>query len=173
MIAWRPFVSCALGELDLVAVDREAVDDLAERERDDRDVVAAQAQRRQADDHPRDGAQIPPRRDEEEVQVDAGQVRGELAGQDVDAVAAVDRREVVGGKPADRVRAEGVEGDVAEVQQAGEADDDVQPQGHDDVGRGQDAVVRDVRQRVEEQRHKRRDAECDDGQREVLCPRPP
>ena len=41
-------------ELDLVAVDGQAADDLAERERHDRDVVAAQAQRRQADDHARD-----------------------------------------------------------------------------------------------------------------------
>ena len=51
--------------------------------------------------------------------------------------AAVDRREVVGGEPADRVGAERVERDVAEVEQAGEADDDVQAQRHDDVGAGE------------------------------------
>ena len=37
-------------------------------------------------------------------------------------------------EPAQRVGAQGIEGDVAEVEQAGEADDDVEPERHDRVG---------------------------------------
>ena len=56
-IDWRPLVSLlSPNDRDLVAVVRDAADDLAEGERDDRDVVAAQAQRRQADDHAGDRA---------------------------------------------------------------------------------------------------------------------
>ena len=50
--------------------------------------------------------------------------------EEVDALASVDVREVRD-QPADDERADRVEGDVAEVQQAGEADHDVQAEGHD------------------------------------------
>ena len=59
-------------EVDALAVDGDHADDLAEGERHDRDVVAAQAQRRQADDHAGDRADR--RRadqDQQEVEVDA------------------------------------------------------------------------------------------------------
>ena len=159
----------ALDDVDLVAVDGEAVDDLAERERHDRDVVPAQAQRRQADQHPGDADdEHGDDEDDQEVQVDAGQVAGEVAGEDVDALLAVDRREVIGGEPPHRVRADRVERDVAEVQEAREADDDVQAQRHDDVGAGGDEVVGDARQRVEEQRQDRGKAQAEDREREVL-----
>ena len=60
---------------DLVAVDRDAADDLAEGERDDRDVVAAQAQRRQPDRDPGDRREDDrDDDDQEEVHVDAGQL---------------------------------------------------------------------------------------------------
>ena len=69
----------------LVAVDRDAADDLAEGERHDRDVVAAQAQRREADDRAEDRRdQRREREDDQEVEVDAGQVLRELATRDVD-----------------------------------------------------------------------------------------
>ena len=48
----RPLVRLNVADAEdaLVAVDRDAADDLAEGERHDRDVVAAQAQRREAED---------------------------------------------------------------------------------------------------------------------------
>ena len=46
--------------------------------------------------------------------------------EEVDALAAVDVRELLGAEPADHERADREEGDVAEVEQAGEADHDVQ-----------------------------------------------
>ena len=64
--------------------------------------------------------------------------------------------ELPGGEPAGRVRADRVEGDVAEIQQTGVTDDDVQPDGHHnededrhsgaDVGKCQDH--RDVRRQA-------------------------
>ena len=97
-------------------------DDLAEAERHDGEVVAAHAQRRVADEHPGEGGQQPaddevdPRQPPVGVDVDA-----ELHLEDL----VEDDRRVVG--------ADGVEGHVAEVEQPGEADDDVQARGEHDV----------------------------------------
>ena len=72
----RPAGERAAEELDLPAVGHDLPDDLAERERDDADVVAAQAQRRHPDQHAgerrRDDRE---HEDEQEVEVDAGQCR--------------------------------------------------------------------------------------------------
>ena len=64
--------------------------------------------------------------------------------EDVDALAAVDVGELLGAQPAHHERADGEEGHVAEVEQPGEADHDVQPEGHDDVGQGLDRGVEQV-----------------------------
>ena len=69
----------------LAAVRRDLADELAERERDDRDVVAPQAQRRYADQgagqcRGRDGEH----EDQQEVDVDAGRGR-DRAAEDVHA----------------------------------------------------------------------------------------
>ena len=149
----------------------DARHDLAERERHDRQVVATQPERRGAEDH------APARRehrgddqDEEEVDVDPRDVRAERAldrGQDVDALAVVDRPELLGAQPAHDEGADGEERDVAEVEQTGEADDDVQAQRHDHVGQGLDRrveqVVRRGHQRVEDVRVGEREPDEDQG----------
>ena len=63
------------------------------------------------------------------------------------------------------VRADREERHVAEVEQPGEADDDVQPERHDHVGRRQDHVVQRDAARAEEQRQDRGGAERGDGER--------
>ena len=96
-----------VGDVDRrVQVVEEDADDLAEAERDDRQVVAAQLQRRRAEQHAEQaGDRRADRQDDPERQVQAEVRRRE---QRVD------------------VGADGVERDVAEVEQAGEADDDVE-----------------------------------------------
>ena len=151
----------AAEELDLAAVGHDLADDLAEGERDDRDVVAAQPQRRHADQGAGDGRRRDgEREDEQEVDVDAGRAGHGVAGQDGDAApvgpgVGPEARPEVGG----RVRADREEGHVAEVEQAGEAHDDVEPERHHHVGGGQDHVVEDVDARAEEQRRDRGERE--------------
>ena len=102
-------------------VVEEDADDLAEAERDDGEVVAAQLERRRAEQHAEQrGDRRADRQDHPERQVQAELRAGE---QRVD------------------VGADGVERDVAEVEQAGEADDDVQAQREHDV---EDREVRDA-----------------------------
>jgi hypothetical protein len=120
----------AAEELDAAAVRHDLADDLAEGERDDRDVVAAQPQRRHADHGAGDGGRRSgEREDEQEVEVDAGRAGHGVADQDGDAasvgpgVRPEARPEVSG-----RVRADREEGHVPEVEQAGVAHDDVQPE---------------------------------------------
>ena len=96
-------------------------DDLAEGERDDREIVAAQAQHREAEDHaPGRGEQAGERQAHPEAQVEIVGEQGEGIG-------------------ADRV-----EGDIAEVEQPGRADDDVQAPAEHDVGEHDDRLVEDV-----------------------------
>ena len=106
---------------DLVPVEQDDADDLAEAQRDDGQVVAAQAQ---------DG----------KAQHDA-EARGEQAGQRQAGPEAQPeglREQGVG------VGADGVEGDVAEVEQAGEADHDVQAPAEHDVDQDGGGDVDDV-----------------------------
>jgi hypothetical protein len=156
-------------QLDLVAVDGDAPDDLAERERDDRDVVAAQAQGRQADQHPGDRrGDDRQHEDQQEVEVDAREVRGGLADEDVDPLAAAGVLPEARAEVAHDVRPDREERDVAEVEQAGEADDDVQAQRHAHVGQGEDHVVHDVAALAEEERQDHRDAQEDRRDDQVL-----
>ena len=107
-----------------------ARDDLAERERDDRQVVAAQAQRRRAQDRsPHRGERRRDEDHEEEVDVDARQALGDVGDDDVDVLRVEEARH----QPARHERADREERDVAEVEQAREADDDVEAQGHHHV----------------------------------------
>ena len=138
----------------LVGVDRDAADDLAERERHDRDVVAAQAQRREAQQRAerrrRDRGHDD---DDQPVQVDAGLALELLRDADVDVRSAEPARR----QPAHRVRADRVERDVAEVEQAGEADHDVQPERHHHVHERDGRVVDEAAAGVVEERQQHRD----------------
>ena len=95
---------------DLVPVEQDDADDLAEAQRDDGQIVAAQAQHRKA------------QQDAEAGREQAGQRQ---AGPEAQAEGLREQRVGIG---ADRV-----EGDVAEVEQAGEADHDVQAPAEHDV----------------------------------------
>ena len=98
-----------VGEVDRrIQVVEEDPDDLAEAERDDRQVVAAQLQGRSAEQHAEQaGDPRADRQDHPERQVDPELRRGQQR---------------VG------IRADGVESDVAQVEEPGEADDDVEPE---------------------------------------------
>ena len=96
-----------------VAVGREVVEDLEEEEHDDREVVAAQPPRRESED---------------EAEQDRGRDddRHGLPGRPVEVV--VGRRQL-----GEEIGREAVEDDVAEVEDAGPADRDVQAHGEQDV----------------------------------------
>jgi hypothetical protein len=113
-------------------VDQHDADDLAEAQRDDREIVAAQAQHREAEQHAEEGGQGC-RRAAGRCQKDRSKLR---------------RQQRVG------IGADRVEGDVAEIEQAGEADDDVQAPAEHDVGQHQVSITRriDDRSRVGSQR---------------------
>ena len=123
----RPVRQVEAGAEEVVAVARDLRQDLAEAERHDREVVAAQAQRRQADDDPEErGDDAGERQQQPERHVDARQVR-------IDAHRAEmpgDVRELQRCEPGSRVGAGRVERDVPEIEQARVADDDVQADGH-------------------------------------------
>src|ERR1019366_1620425 len=108
---------------------------------DDGDVVAPQAQRRQADDDPGQAAdEGRAHENEQEVQVDAALGGGDPGDTDVN----VGLEEEVRAEPAQGVCAEGVEGDVTEVEQAGEAHHHVETQRHDREGHGDDGGVHEA-----------------------------
>ena len=106
-------------------------DDLAEGERHDGEIVAAQPQHGEAED------------DAPECRENAGDRQRDEEGPGQDAVA-----EPVGKKDGREQRigigADGVEGDVAEIEEAGEADHDVQAPAQHDVGEDQDAEIHDL-----------------------------
>src|SRR5207248_6306222 len=66
---------------------------------------------------------------------------------------------VAGGEEAVRVRAEAVEGDVTKVEEAGEADDDVQSEAEQDVQEREDAEARERVAAGEDREEGRRDDE--------------
>ena len=107
----------AVGEVD--PVDEHEADDLAEGQRDDGEIVAAQAQHRKAEQHPPEGGE-----DAGDGQADPERPRPERRQRGGDHVGGDDR---IG------VGADGVEGDVAEIEQPGEADDDVEAPGEHHV----------------------------------------
>ncbi len=105
----------------LVPVEQDDADDLAEAERDDRQVVAAQPQHRKAEREPETG--------------------GEGAGHRQalpEAEAEMRRYQRVA------VGADRVEGDVAEVEQPGEADHDVEAPAQHHVSEHEDAEIEPV-----------------------------
>ena len=105
----------AVGDVDRrVQIVQEDADDLAEAERDDGEVVAAQPQRRRAQQHAEE------RRDQRRPAAASIQQRQMHA-------------EVRRGEQRIDVGADRVERDVAEVEQAGVADDDVEPEREHDV----------------------------------------
>ena len=118
----RHLVEAARAAGDVGQVVGQQPDDLAEPQRDDRQVVAAQPQRREAEDqagergdgHRQRHARQPRPRGAEEPG------RPDLV-----------PRAVRAGEQRDRVGADGVEADIAEVEQAGLADHDVQADGDD------------------------------------------
>ena len=104
-----------------VPVDQHEADDLAEGEGDDGEVVAAQPQHREAEDHAPAGGE------------DAGERQADP-----------ERPAEMLGKQGVGIGADRVEGDVAEIEQAGEADDDVEAPAEHHIGEDQRAEVEDV-----------------------------
>ena len=105
----------------IVPVDDHDPDDLAEGERDDGEIVAAQAQHRETEDQPPAGGQHPGHRQADpEAEIEIGREQSE------------------------RIGADRIEGDVAEVEEAGEADDDIQPPAEHAVGEDDDRLVHPV-----------------------------
>ena len=111
---------------EAVAVADDLRDDLAESQRDDGEVVAAETERRQSDEDARQHRQEPggdqhhPHRD----------VDPDLLVRHRGAEVELDLLEVLRCEPPGGVGADRVEGDIAEVEQAAVADDDVEPDGH-------------------------------------------
>ena len=99
--------------------------------------------------------------------MDAGQLRRESADADVDALAVVDPVGEPGGEPPDRVGADGEERHVAEVEQSREADDDVEPQRHHDVGERGHGVVHERTGLAEEEGQDDREAKERHGDDEI------
>ena len=115
---------------EVVAVPRDLRQDLAEAECHDRQVVAAETQRRESDHDPDQRGEDACKEDQDPYRdMDPGQLRV-----DADRAEMPGRvRELQRGEPGGRVGAGGVEGDVAEIEQPRVADDDVQADGHDHV----------------------------------------
>ena len=131
---------------EVVPVRRHGEEELEKEERDDREVVAGEASRRQADEEADDRADHDDERDRDERrQVDAVVIRAE-------------QRIGVG--------ADAEEGDVAEVEQAAPADDDVEAEREQHV----DGDVERHPAHVAAVGHHRHEAEQRDERRQ---PRPP
>ena len=111
-------------------VDDDEADDLAERQGDDGEIVAAQPQHRKAQQHA-------PERGE-----DAGQRQA-----DPERQTKIGRQQRVG------IGADRVERDVAEIEQAGEADHHVEAPAEHHVSQHQDAEIENVALVVEDHRH--------------------
>ncbi len=90
--------------------------------------------------------------------------------EDVQPVAVVDAEEEVRAQPAHRVGADREEGDVAQVEQAREADDDVEPERHHDVRQGEHRVVDERAAGLEEERQRDRADHHDDRDHAVAAP---
>ena len=116
----------AVGEVE--PVDQHQADDFAEGQRHDGEIVAAQPQHRKAQDDAPQGGQ------------NAGQRQRDVEGPGHDAVAEP-AGEIDGGQQRIGIGADGIEGDVAEVEQPGEADHDVEAPAQHDVGEDVDCQV--------------------------------
>ena len=119
---------------EVLPVEQDQADDLAEAERDDGEIVAAQPQHRKSEQDAPEGGE------------DAGKRQA-----DPERQAEVLREQRIG------IGADRVEGDVAEVEEAGEADHDVQPPAEHHVGQHQDAEIEQVAVLIEQDRHDERE----------------
>ena len=126
-------------------VDDDEADDFAERQRDDGEIVAAQPQHRKAQHH------APERRE------NPGQRQA-----DPERQPEIGRQQRVG------IGADGVERDIAEIEQAGEADHHVQSPSQHHIGQHQNAEIEDVALVVEDHRHQKGE---DQQQRRDAAPR--
>ncbi len=136
-------VGDALRAAEPLRVDERQAHDLAEAEGHDGEVVTTHPQRRGAEEDARD------HRDDDRDR-HAPQPR---------------QRAVLGAEDTDGVGAHGVEADVAEVEQAGIPDDDVEAQGHEDVGRDREEHPAEVGVRRRDERDvEQRQGEEEDGE---------
>src|SRR5262249_21488946 len=139
----------AVGDIDgLVEIVGEHADDLAKAQRDDREVVAMQSEHRQAEQNSGEGRGA---QSYEEKWVEPSPGQREAAAEDDVGV--------WGAEDGPGVRAHREEGHVAEVQEAGQPDDDVETerQHHEDTDLGRHLEV--VAVEVADGRHQ--DQECD------------
>ncbi len=118
----------------LLPVDDDETDDLAEGERHDRKIVAAQAQHGKAEQHAPE--------------------RGKDAGE---RQADPERPAETGGEQPVGIGADRVEGDVAEIEQAREPDHDVEAPAQHHIGEHEDREVEDVALVIEDHRHQQRE----------------
>ncbi len=151
-----------VGQVDrLVEVVGEDADDLAEAEGHEGQVVSVEAEDGQAQENAR------ARRDAHaHEQEDEEPPRGER-----EEIAAEDQVGLRRPEDRPRIRAHREEGDVAQVEEAGQADHDVQPerQRHEDADLDRDLHVVGV----DGPEHRHEDAERADGQRDLEPPRHP
>ena len=125
---------------DVVTVAEHFRQDLAEAEGDQREVVALQSQCRRADDDAGQRGDEPGNDDHDpEREVDPRDLgAGRIEEVDVErSGAAGDVDGEVGHEPGPDIRADQEESDVAEVEQPGEADDDVEAEGEECIDRTQ------------------------------------
>ena len=108
-------------------VEQDDADDLSKRQGDDGEIVAAEPQHGKAED-------------------DAPQRRGKAG----DRQAKPEPETEMGGKQREGVGADRVEGDIAEVEQAGEPDHDVEPPAEHHIGEHEDGEVEPVAKRQAE-----------------------
>ena len=115
---------------DLLPVEQDKADDFAECQRDDGEIIAAQPQHREAQQHAPEGGE---------------NARQRQAGPERQAEGCRQQRVGIG---ADRI-----ERDIAEIEQAGETHDDVQTPSEHDVCQHEDAEIEDVALIVKDHRH--------------------
>src|SRR5690606_19115104 len=124
---------------DLAPVDQHQADDLADGQRHDGEGVAPEAQHREAE-------------------ADAPEGRQRAGGRQQDPEGPAE----LGAEQRVAIGADGVEGDVAEVEQAGQSDDDVQAPGQHHVDQDLDAEIVDPFQRALEADQKHDDNRVED-----------
>ncbi len=115
-------------------VDDDEADDLAEGQRDDSEIIAAQPQHGKAEQHAPEGSE------------DAGERQ-----------AYPERQSEIGRQQRIGIGADGVERDIAEIEQAGEADHHVEPPSEHHVSEHEDGEVENVALVVEQDRHQKRE----------------
>ena len=113
-------------------IDDDETDDLAERQRDDGEIIAAQPQHRKTQHH------APQRRE------DAGERQA-----DPERQTEIGREQRIG------IGADRIKRDIAEVEQSGEADHHVESPTQHHIGQHQNAEIEDVALIVEDHRHQK------------------